>query len=62
MSVDLTPRKGESHEDRAALDVVGILNQLSHVVMGSDVCDLCGCLCQPWEVACPSCKPHLASD
>lgn len=51
--------KGEDREDRAALDTLLLLRQLLAVAVGSDCCDLCGCLCAPWETACPACRPVL---
>lgn len=58
-AVDLTPHKGETREDRAALDVLGVLRALDYALQGSEACDVCGCLCQPWEAVCPKCRPVL---
>lgn len=55
----VTPTPADSREDRAALDVLFLLRELAAVAIGSDLCDLCGCLCQPWESVCPGCRPVL---
>lgn len=37
-------------------DLYCIELQLLNRLIGNWVCRSCGCLCAPWEAACPSCR------
>lgn len=41
--------------EAVAVGVVGVLGAVSDALVGRQVCEACGCLCNPFEV-CPGCR------